>query len=174
MIKENGSVHFVITGGTIDSKYDGIKDTVVPSQTSVIPQVIDSLKLYSESTFEVVCMKDSRELDLDDLANVAKAINSSDAKRFIITHGTYTMSDTARYLEKHLENGKDKTIIFTGAMIPIEGFVMSDGPFNLGYAYAQVQTLEPGIYVCMNGRTFLPEEVTKIISQGRFSSIFNQ
>lgn len=174
MSEQSQPVHFVITGGTIDSRYDGTKDTIVPSSTSVIPQFIESLKLYNESTFEVVCMKDSRELGMEDLANVAKSINASDRKAFVVTHGTYTMSDTARYLEKHLENGDDKTIVFTGSMIPIEGFTMSDGPFNLGYAYAQSQTLDPGIYVCMNGRTFVPEEVAKIISEGRFASIFNQ
>lgn len=39
-------IHFIITGGTIDSYYDGTKDTAVPRETSIIPDFIQSLKLY--------------------------------------------------------------------------------------------------------------------------------
>lgn len=41
------TVHFIITGGTIDSVYDSTKDTVVPNQKSVIPSFVKSLKLYN-------------------------------------------------------------------------------------------------------------------------------
>lgn len=40
------AIHFIITGGTIDSAYDVTKDTVVPNQKSVIPSFVKSLKLY--------------------------------------------------------------------------------------------------------------------------------
>lgn len=30
----DNSIHFILTGGTIDSYYDGIKDTVVPNEHS--------------------------------------------------------------------------------------------------------------------------------------------
>ena len=39
-------IHFIITGGTIDSHYDGTKDTAVPNKESVIPKFIEELKLY--------------------------------------------------------------------------------------------------------------------------------
>jgi len=55
-------------------------------------------------------MKDSREIALEDLKEMLSVIKKSKEKYFIITHGTYTMPDTARYLESHLEN-TDKTII---------------------------------------------------------------
>lgn len=167
------TIHFLMTGGTIDSRYDGTKDTVVTNTTSIIPQVIDSIKPYAEVHYQVICMKDSRELNSQDQEALIKAINSSAGKMFIITHGTYTMADTARIIEKKLENRSDKTIILTGSMIPIDGFSMSDGPFNLGYAFSQVQALEPGVYVCMNGHTFKPDDVSKSIAEGRFTSIFS-
>ncbi len=169
----NETVHFIITGGTIDSYYEGTKDTVVTNEHSVIPEFIKSVKLYNDSIFTEVCMKDSRELDEKDRKELLKTIEESPSNKIIITHGTYTMPDTARFLKANLKrNGQ--TIILTGSMIPIKGFSPSDGTFNLGYTLAQVQKLEPGIYVCMNGKTFDPEEVMKIISQGRFSSIYNQ
>jgi len=170
---DDQTIHFVITGGTIDSYYEGTRDTVMPSDHSIIPEFIKSIKLYNDSTFTEVCMKDSREINEDDRKKLLKTIEESPSKKIIITHGTYTMPDTARYLKANLKRN-DQTIILTGSMIPIKGFSPSDGTFNLGYSVAQAQKLEPGIYVCMNGKVFDPEEVMKIISEGRFTSIYNQ
>lgn len=169
----NSSIHFIITGGTIDSHYDGSKDTAVPNKESIIPSFIESLKLYQKTEFTTVCMKDSRELKSEDLQNVLKTINESKHKKIIITHGTYTMPDTARFLKANIERN-DQIIILTASMIPINGFSPSDGPFNLGYSIAKLENLDPGIYVAMNGRIFSPEEVMKVISEARFTSIFQK
>jgi L-asparaginase len=102
-----------------------------------------------------------------------ETIEKSKFKRFIITHGTYTMPDTARYLKANLKR-KDATVILTGAMIPMYNMTNSDGPFNLGFSIASFDHLKKGIYVCMNGRIFEPEEVLKTLYNGRFSSIFGE
>jgi len=166
-------IHFIITGGTIDSYYEPTKDTAVPNKHSVIPRFIQSLKLYEECEFTEICMKDSRELDQADLKNICKTIEENPHQRIIITHGTYTMPDTARYLSANLKN-KNKVIILVGSMIPLSGFAPSDAPFNLGFAMAKSQELANGIYVCMNGKVFSPNEIMKTINQGRFSSIFGE
>lgn len=116
-------------------------------------------------------MKDSRALTKGDRQKMLKTIEASKAKMIIITHGTYTMPDTARYLEKNLKR-KDQTIVLTGSMVPIKGFDFSDGPFNLGFAFAMVTKLSAGVYVCMNNRAFAPEEVAKDIKEGKFYSVF--
>lgn len=167
------SIHFILTGGTIDSYYDGTKDTVVPNEHSVIPEFINSLRLYNKAIFTEVCMKDSRALNQSDREEILKTIEESPNQKIIIPHGTYTMPDTARFLKANLKRD-DQVIILTGSLIPIKGFSPSDGTLNLGYAIAQTETLEKGIYVCMNCKTFSPEEVIKIISEGRFASIFNK
>lgn len=169
----NQTVHLILTGGTIDSYYEGTQDTAIPNEHSVIPEFIKSAKLYNKFLFTEVCMKDSRQLNENDHREILKTLEESPANKIIITHGTYTMPDTARYLKANLKRD-DQTIILTGSMTPIKGFAPSDGTFNLGYTLAQVQTLEPGIYVCMNGKVFSPEEVMKIIQEGRFSSIYNK
>lgn len=169
--KLKGGVHFIITGGTIDSYYDGSKDTAVTNKESIIPSFIESLKLYVNTEFTVVCLKDSRELQSEDLHNILKAIEESHFNKIIITHGTYTMPDTARFLKAHLKRN-DQTIVLTASSIPIKGFAPSDGPFNLGYSMAKVEDLETGVYVCINGRVFSPDEVMKIFSEARFTSIF--
>lgn len=166
-------IHFILTGGTIDSYYDGTKDTAVPNEHSVLPKFINILKLYEECEFTEICMKDSREIDGDDRNKILEAVNNSKSNRIIITHGTYTLPDTARFLQANIKENH-KTIIFVCSMIPLEGFVPTDAGFNIGYAVAKSQELPEGIYVCMNGRIFDPNEVVKIISEGRFGSIYTK
>lgn len=170
---DKDKLHFIITGGTIDSYYDGTKDTAVPSEHSAIPNFVKTLKLYEECEFTEVCMKDSRELNQTDRKNILETAKKSDSRRIIITHGTYTLPDTARYLKANLKN-HGKVIIFVCSMVPLMGFSPTDAGFNLGYAVAKSQELSEGIYVCMNGRIFDPEEIVKILSEGRFGSIYTK
>ena len=172
-MSKNNKLHFILTGGTIDSYFDGTKDTAVPNEHSIVPKFVSILKLYEECEFTEVCMKDSRELNETDRKNILDAVASSEAERIIITHGTYTLPDTARYLQANLKD-HGKVIIFVCSMIPLEGFTPTDAGFNIGYAVAKSQELAEGIYVCMNGRIFTPDEVVKILSEGRFGSIYTK
>ena len=165
-----GTIHFLITGGTIDSHFDPAKDNVIIGKKTAIPDYIKKLQLHSATEFTVLFMKDSREIRHKDRQVVLEAVKKSPHKMIIITHGTYTMPDTAQYLKEQL--GKtDKTIVFVGSMTPLTGFQFSDAAFNLGYAISNVQSLEAGIYLCMNGRVFDPDEVDKNKTAGRFEPI---
>jgi L-asparaginase len=172
-MEKNNKLHFIMTGGTIDSYYDGTKDTAVPNDHSALPKFVRILKLYEECEFTEVCMKDSRELSESDRSNISKAVADSDSRRIIITHGTYTLPDTARFIKANLKD-HGKTIIFVCSMIPLEGFTPTDAGFNIGYAVAKSQELPEGIYVCMNGRIFDPDEIIKMLSEGRFGSIYTK
>ncbi len=173
-MNSKNSIHFLITGGTIDSYYDGSKDTVVPNKESIIPSFIKGLKLTNgKFEFTTICMKDSREINDKDRQNILKTIEGSAYSKILITHGTYSVPDTARFLQANLKR-KDQVIILTASMIPLNGFSPSDGPFHLGYTIAQLSNLDPGVYVCVNGHVFNPNEVMKDISEGRFTSIFNK
>ncbi|MGH3429497.1 MAG: asparaginase domain-containing protein, partial [Terriglobales bacterium] len=97
---------------------------------------------------------------------------NSDARKFIVTHGTYTLPDSALYLETHL-GSTEKIVVLTGATIPLEGVTMSNGGFNLGFAYAQLEVLSPGVHVCVNGRVFAPAKLKKLLDEGRFATIFS-
>ena len=167
------TIHFILTGGTIDSYYEATEDTALPLEQSCIPPFIKSLKLYEKTFFTEVCLKDSRKITEDDLKQMVEEIEMSPHKKIIITHGTYTMPDTARFLKAKLRR-TDQTIVFTGSMVPLLGFTPSDAPFNLGYSIAKVQELPPGIYVCMNGKVFSPDEVSKLLYEGKFKSIFGE
>ena len=99
----------IITGGTIDSYYAGSKDTVIPLKKSVIPSFIKSIQIEDPVSFIEVCMKDSRSLNANDLKKILSTINKTDSRKIIITHGTYTMPDTARFLAANLKK-KNQTI----------------------------------------------------------------
>lgn len=163
------TIHCIFTGGTIDSFYDVTKDTAVPYIKSVIPQYLASLKLYTRLKFSQICMKDSRAIGLQDRKKMLKAIEKSSCKKILIIHGTYTMPDTARFLQKHLRR-RDQTIMLTGSMIPLMGFSPSDAGFSLGFALAKIEALSAGVYVSMNGMAFTSGEVKKNIRKGRFES----
>ncbi len=98
---------------------------------------------------------------------IARNCRDSPEDRIVITHGTDTMTETARVLA---DTVPEKTIVLTGAMIPI-AFGSSDGLFNLGGALTAVQVLEPGVYVVMNGRVFDWDAVKKNRRSGTFERI---
>jgi L-asparaginase len=77
------------------------------------------------------------------------------------------MAQTASVLAAKVAN---KTIVLTGAMIPIK-FGSSDGLFNLGSALAFAQSLPHGVYVAMNGRWFAANRVRKNKETGMFEEI---
>ena len=56
-------------------------------------------------------MKDSRELTKKDLENLLHAIEQRGATYNLVTHGTFTMPNTARFLAQHV---RDKVIVLTG------------------------------------------------------------
>lgn len=159
-------VLFLITGGTIDSHYDPITGTAKVNKETVIPTYIESLHLHGKQPHQVIYMKDSADMDDQDRRAVEYAIKTSSHRHIIITQGTSKMTDTAQYLlDAGIEN---KVIVFTGAMIPLQGFGQSDAPFNLGFALGTIGSLEPGMYVCMNGKTFTADNVIKNHKEGRF------
>ncbi len=168
-IEQNGKILVILTGGRIDSVWDGNVDEIVIAKKSVIPSFFQSIDINLEFEFIEACMKDSRALTHEDREKIRHAIDNSKTSKILITHGTHTLPDTVQYLEQKLVD-KDKTIIFTGSSTPLKDFSITDAGFNLGYAVAKVQELKPGIYNCANGRTLTATEMNKQLSEGKFYS----
>lgn len=165
-------IHIIVTGGTIDSYYEGSMDTAVPLKHSALPRYLKNLKLYHQFHYHQLCMKDSRAITDADRRKMVGLIKRSRTPYILITHGTYTMPDTARFIERNLPANHGKTIILTGSMIPLDGFTFSDAGFNLGYAISKLHCAAPGVYVAMNGKLFPAKTATKIVSKGRFAELF--
>ncbi len=168
---KNNLIHFIITGGTIDSSWDSKQDSMVLNEKSDVPIYFEKFNILDEVLFTQICLKDSRELIGQDLENILKNIEGSKATKIIITHGSFTASDTCKYLKKNLKR-KDQTIILTSGTVPLTGFGMSDSPFNLGYAIAKVQDLPPGIYISIKGKVFSIEEFDKFAAGGKLYEIY--
>ena len=161
------AISIILTGGTVDSidtfvNYDKV------SEKSGVGTYLDTLKLHTECSFSNVCAKDSRELNDDDRKEILEAIKNADNDRVLVMHGTYTMGETARYLLKHVESIKGKTVVLIGSMTPLEGFWRTDASFNLGFAISSLSNEEPGVYIAMNGRVFKGDEVEKNVKKMRF------
>ena len=110
---------------------------------------------------------DSLDMTDEDRATILDNCKRVDEDQIVITHGTDTMTQTAKILA---EAGLDKTIVLTGAMIPYK-FGSSDGLFNFGGALAFAQALPFGVYVAMNGRYFDWDKVKKNKKTGTFEDI---
>ena len=148
----------ILTGGRIDSVWDGNVDEIVVAKHSVIPDYFKNLKIENLE-FAEVCMKDSRALVKEDREAILKAIQENQADKVLITHGTHTLADTVEFLKENLRDNK-RTIVLTGASTPLKDFAASDAAFNLGYALAKVEELPAGIYYCANDKTQTAEEIS--------------
>jgi len=161
-----GPIRLFVTGGTFDKEYDEIHGTLEFHDTH-LPEMLAMARSRLDVRVRTLMMVDS--LDMTDADRELIASNCQDAPEpnIVITHGTDKMVDTARALA---EAAADKTIVLTGAMIPI-AFGSSDGLFNLGGALSVVQVLPPGVYIAMNGRVFDWDNVTKNRDTGVFEPL---
>mgnify|MGYP000100179444 CR=1 FL=1 len=117
---------------------------------------------------KTLMMVDSLEMTEADREIILHTCRRNKSNKILITHGTDTMVETARFLAGADVQGK--TIVLTGAMVPYAFGTSSDGFFNLGSALAFVQMLEPGVYVAMNGRYYNWDQVRKNRKTGFFES----
>ncbi|OIN04816.1 asparaginase domain-containing protein [Oceanisphaera psychrotolerans] len=160
----NCKIQLVITGGTIDSRYDTDKCTTVPHEKSVLDQFLDRyIGIEKEKiAFTELCMKDSREITPEDIKSVSETIMQSPYQQHVVTHGTFTMFSSARHLQELLPDNHNQVVVFTGSMIPLEGFSPNDAGFNLGSAIMAAQCLNPGVYIAFHGRVYRPEDMENL------------
>jgi L-asparaginase len=159
-----------ITGGTFDKEYNELNGELFFKHTH-INEMLSMGRSLVPARIKTLMMKDSLVMTDQDRAAIAKACTTAKEKHIVITHGTDTMQLTARYLALHrAPRVAQKTVVLTGAMVPYK-FGSSDGLFNLGSAIAYAQVLPAGVYVVMNGRYFLWDNVRKNKKMGYFEEI---
>lgn len=158
-------IKFFTTGGTIDKIYfDARSEYQVGA-----PQVTEILKEANVAfEYEVVSILQKDSLDMTDADRqvIRQTVEADSCERIVITHGTDTMVDTAKWLFGLAA----KTIVFTGAMEPARSRY-TDAIFNVGCAIAAVQTLPAGVYIAMNGRVYLAGRVRKNYDTRRFEEM---
>ena len=153
------------TGGTIDKVYfDALSEFQVGE--SVVPQILRAGLVRSDIRVESLMSKDSLDLTDADRSVIREAVARAPEKGIIITHGTDTMTETA----KALEGIADKTVVLVGALSPAR-FAHSDAHFNLGMAVAAAQLAAPGVWIAMSGTVFPAAGVRKDRAAGAFVPI---
>jgi L-asparaginase len=165
-MKTGESIRILITGGTIDKEYNPLRGELTFSR-SHLSNMLDQVRCRVRFILEEIMLKDSLEMRGEDREEILKRCTNCSEKNVVVTHGTDTMVETARFLGKNL---KGKTLVLVGAMIPY-AFGASDALFNLGCAFSAVQTLPPGVYVTMNGKIFSWNNVRKNRESGEFEEI---
>jgi L-asparaginase len=152
----------ITTGGTIDKTYfDALSQYQVGE--SVVRRLLEIGRVAYPFDIIELFRKDSLDLTPADRETVRAKVAELTTRRVVITHGTDTMTETARVLASI----PGKTIVFTGSLSPAR-FSESDATFNLGMAFATVQTAPPGVYIAMSGQVFRADQVRKDREAGRF------
>lgn len=162
----NKYIKIFATGGTFDKEYNEINGKLFFKKTH-LSELLDLGRSQLNVQIETLMMVDSLDMTDHSKIYIVNKCKEENTDHIIITHGTDTMVDTAALIAKEI---KDKTIILTGAMIPIK-FGSSDGLFNLGSALSFIQVIEPGVYITMNGRYFKWDNVKKNKKLGVFERI---
>ena len=106
-------IRFITTGGTIDKIYFDAMSQFEVGESQIDHILGEGLVAFD---YDVVPLfrKDSLEMTDDDRAALRRHIEQDDAQRYVITHGTDTMVETAAALD----GIADKTIVLTGALSP--------------------------------------------------------
>jgi L-asparaginase len=158
-------VRILVTGGTIDKVHDPHSEGLAfsPDGATHVPEILRIGRCHFP-VVQLLMLKDSLYFTHTDREKIADELVEAPEQAIVITHGTGTMGDTARFL---IGCAPDKTVVLTGAMRPFSLYA-SDGEFNLGGAIIAAQLLEPGVWGSMNGRVFAAENLNKNVEQGRF------
>lgn len=165
-MSEDKYIKIFATGGTFDKEYNEINGELFFLKTH-LAELLELGRSQLDVQIETLMMVDSLDMTIESKKLIVQKCKEEKTNRIIITHGTDTMVDTAKLLAKSIKN---KTVILTGAMIPIK-FGSSDGLFNLGSALSFIQVIDPGIYITMNGRYFKWDNVRKNKKRGIFERI---
>lgn len=158
-------IRFITTGGTIDKIYfDALSQFEVGE--SQMEHILREGLVQFDYDIVPLMKKDSLEIQDADRKVLRDYIAADDATRFVVTHGTDTMPETA----EALSGLAGKTIVLTGALTPAR-FRTTDAMFNVGMAVGAVQTAEPGVYIAMSGQVFEAGAVRKNRAENRFEPI---
>ena len=156
------SIAILTTGGTFDKIYFDANSEYSIGEPC-ISSILDEGNVMSDYRVQSILKKDSLDITHSEREIIKKSVIECEEERIIITHGTDTMVETAKFLE----DIKEKTIVLTGAMQPAR-FKKTDAIFNSGFAYAAALSLENGVYIAMSGQIFNSNNVRKNIDLGKF------
>lgn len=161
---DKSKIKILITGGTIDDLEYEKEEDAPQNHQSLTPNLLKQSRITAEYDVEVLMQKDSRFITNEDRKIILEKCKSCTEEKIIVTHGTATMPETAKFLGRA---NIGKTIVLFGSAIPANK-ENSDTLYNLGSAFIAVQLLSAGVYIVMNGKVFAWDNVKKNFFTGYF------
>lgn len=113
---------------------------------------------------ESVLQMDSRSIMKNDRKILLEKVKSSSHDKILIIHGTYTLTEIARFIS---ESKLNKTIFLVGSFLS-GSYLITAARFNLGYAISSLQFLKPDMFIAMNRTIFHWKNVTKNLETNQF------
>ena len=153
------------TGGTFNKRYNPLTGELeVPKDSLALDEIISYCYNIDFEVLNIIS-KDSLEMNDADREFIVKTIKNCKNENIIIVHGTDTIDLTASFID---ENIKDKTIVLTGAMLPIS-INKIEATLNFASAIGFLNAnIKNGIYISMHGSVKNYKKLIKNREIGQF------
>ena len=153
------------TGGTFNKRYNPLTGELeVPKDSLALDEIISYCYNIDFDVLNVIS-KDSLDMSDADREFIVKTIKNCKNENVIIVHGTDTIDLTASFID---ENIKDKTIVLTGAMLPIS-INKIEATLNFASAIGFLNAnIKNGIYISMHGSVKNYKKLIKNREIGQF------
>ncbi|MEN5386990.1 asparaginase domain-containing protein [Aliarcobacter skirrowii] len=153
------------TGGTFNKRYNPITGELeVPKDSIALDDIISYCYNIDFDVLNIIS-KDSLEMSDVDRELIVRTIRNIKNENIIIVHGTDTIDLTAKYLDEKI---KDKTIILTGAMLPIS-INKVEATLNFASAIGFLNSdIKNDIYISMHGSVKNYKKLVKNRELGKF------
>ena len=163
MIKSKITV--INTGGTFNKRYNPLTGELeVPKDSLALDEIISYCYNIDFDVLNVIS-KDSLDMSDADREFIVKTIKNCKNENIIIVHGTDRIDLTASFID---ENIKDKTIVLTGAMLPIS-INKIEATLNFASAIGFLNAnIKNGIYISMHGSVKNYKKLIKNREIGQF------
>lgn len=158
-------LHIILLGGTIS------RNSLDEFDNSYIHNLSANSRIIHQYRIHDLIECDSSALNDQIIINkIIEYINLINSNQILILMGTDFMIKFAQQIKKNIKN---KIIICTGAFVPYIDKSNTDSIFNFGSAFGIIQNckLEPGVYICMNGRLLDPDKSIKDYNKKIFIEI---
>ena len=110
-MSNDSQITILVTGGTFDKEYNEIKGKLYFNE-SHIKEMLDLGRCNIPVTIKNLMLKDSLDMVDIDRKLILDACIQTKIKKIVITHGTDTMTETAKLLAQNIKNKKEfKAII---------------------------------------------------------------
>ena len=153
------------TGGTFNKRYNPLTGELeVPKDSLALDEIISYCYNIDFDVLNVIS-KDSLDMSDADREFIVKTIKNCKNENIIIVHGTDTIDLTASFID---EKVNDKTIVLTGAMLPIS-INKIEATLNFASAIGFLNAnIKNGIYISMHGSVKNYKKLIKNREIGQF------